>query len=137
LLQFSSFYYLQLNFLDYIYFKMTDEELEQLREKAKELDEQQEINKEKAQLKQKINKAEFREKHSKLLKVTGTLEKGTKGFFKGIGSIFKGTIKAGAAIAEAGNKMDAKLAEQQRKEAGANPKKKSGNEINDALYGLD
>jgi hypothetical protein len=57
----------------------------------------------------KIKQMQFRKKHPKLLKVTGSLASGTKGFFKGMGKLIKGSV-------EALNKSDKWIAEQEIKE---------------------
>lgn len=113
---------------------MNNRELEELRKELSKLKDCLEQNQESEQLKSEINKiksqlkkAEFRKKHSKLLKVTNTLEKGAKGFFKGI-------IKTTKSVGKALEKSDSYIAKQKAKEQALKKVKPlNKNEIKEAL----
>lgn len=102
--------------------ELLEKELKDLQEVLKKNIESEKLKKEIAEIRNKLSKTEFRKKHSGLLKVTGALENGVKGFFKGI-------IKAVKATGKALEKSDAYIAEQKAKEAKSNKQEKPAKEI--------
>jgi hypothetical protein len=113
------------------------EELEQLKDSLKEMEENEKLKSEAALIRKKIKQLTFRQKHPKLLKVTETIGKTTTGFFKGL---FTGIPKAFKAVGRGLEKSDAYIAKQQAAESASKQsttKPKKDTSIKDALGLID
>lgn len=120
-----------------------EEEIKQLEFKEKTEREKELLKKRLSQLKAQEKQREYRQKHPRLLKITGAIGQGTKRIFKSIGSGISKTTKAMPKIAEALNKSDAWIDEQYKKEREQEKKqvkqkpKSNKKDIDDALGLID
>ncbi len=111
-----------------------DAEIEKLNKEINSLKNEQSKKGEINKLNKQLNQLKFKKEHPKLLKLTGTLEKGTIGLFKGIG---QGLKKAGKTL----EKTDEYIAKKQKEERDSiknKPKQKTAKgDIFQSLHDLD